>query len=79
MKTIKIIIEQHEDGFIGYPLGFTRGAIVGQGDTYEDALADTRSAIEFFIRHYGTEKFWEHIDTDAPLLNVFVAEAGMPT
>ncbi len=30
MNTITIIIEQHEDGFVGYPLGFKAGAIVGQ-------------------------------------------------
>jgi predicted RNase H-like HicB family nuclease len=57
MKNIKIVIERHEDDYVGYPLGFTRGAIVGQGDTFPDALKDTQSAIEFFIEHYGIEKF----------------------
>jgi len=23
MKQIKIVIERHEDGYVGYPLGFT--------------------------------------------------------
>jgi predicted RNase H-like HicB family nuclease len=57
MNSIKIIIEQHEDGLVGYPLGFKAGAIVGEGDTYEEALADTRSAIHFFADHYGLERF----------------------
>jgi predicted RNase H-like HicB family nuclease len=70
MNSIKIIIEQHEDGFVGYPLGFKVGAIVGQGDTYEEALRDTRSAIDFFIQHYGTAKFWDGFDFESPLLCV---------
>ena len=53
MQSVKIIIEQHEDGFVGYPLGFKAGAIVGQGDTYQEALDDTRSAIRFYVEYYG--------------------------
>ena len=64
MNNIKIVIERHEDGYVGYPLGFTRGAIVGQGDTYVEALQDTESAINFFIEHYGKEKFYEHLEPD---------------
>jgi predicted RNase H-like HicB family nuclease len=58
MQAINIIIEQHEDGFVGYPLGFKAGAIVGQGDTYEEDLSDTRSAIDFYIEHYGNLKLY---------------------
>lgn len=64
MKHIKIVIERHEDGYVGYPLGFTRGAIVGQGDTYTEALKDTESAIRFFVKHYGKKKFIDHLETD---------------
>jgi hypothetical protein len=41
MKTIKIIVEKHADGYIAYPLGL-KGIIVGEGDTYEEALADVK-------------------------------------
>jgi hypothetical protein len=30
---MKLIIEKHTDGYCGYPLGFSNGAIVGQGKT----------------------------------------------
>ncbi len=31
-KLIPIVIEEHEDGFVAYPLGI-KGVIVGEGDT----------------------------------------------
>lgn len=37
MKQIKIVVEKHPDGYVAYPLGL-KGVVVGQGDTYEDAL-----------------------------------------
>jgi predicted RNase H-like HicB family nuclease len=74
MHNIRIIIERHEDGYVGYPLGFTRGAIVGEGDTYSDALKDTESAIEFFIEHYGKEEFLKHLEAEPPALDAFIAE-----
>jgi predicted RNase H-like HicB family nuclease len=77
MNTIQIIIEQHEDGFIGYPLGFKAGAIIGQGDSYEEALADTRSAINFFIDHYGAAIFHAGFDHESPLVNAFLTETAI--
>jgi predicted RNase H-like HicB family nuclease len=53
MSSIKIIVERHEDGFIAYPVGM-RGAVVGEGDSYDEALADVRSAIQFHIETFGT-------------------------
>ena len=44
MKHIKVIVEKHADGYVAYPLGL-KGIVVGEGDTYEQALADVRSAI----------------------------------
>jgi predicted RNase H-like HicB family nuclease len=38
---IKIIVEQHSDGYVAYPLGID-GIVVGEGDTYEEALADVK-------------------------------------
>jgi len=42
---LKIVVERHSDGYVAYPLGLARGAVVGQGDTYEAALSDVRSAL----------------------------------
>jgi len=46
MKQYKVIVEKHSDGYVAYPLGL-KGVVVGQGDTYEEALADVKSAIKF--------------------------------
>jgi predicted RNase H-like HicB family nuclease len=77
MHNIKIVIERHNDGYVGYPLGFTRGAIVGQGETYAEALKDTESAIQFFIGHYGKEKFFEHLESGSPTLDAYIAETSI--
>jgi predicted RNase H-like HicB family nuclease len=47
--------------------------VVGQGDTYEAALADVKSAIKFHIETFGPEQ----IDVDPPILEAFIAEAGV--
>jgi predicted RNase H-like HicB family nuclease len=52
MKQIKIIVEKHSDCYIAYPLGI-QGVVVGEGDTYEEALNDVRSAIAFHIGTFG--------------------------
>ncbi len=72
MQTIKIIVEKHVDGYVAYPLGL-KGIVVGEGDTYEEALADVRSAIQFHIETFGPQIF----ETDSPVLEAFVAEAGV--
>lgn len=54
MKEFKIIVEKHPDGFVAYPLGL-KGVVVGEGDTYEDALSDVNSAIRFHIKSFGVE------------------------
>jgi len=55
MKPIKVIVDKHPDGYIAYPLGL-KGVVVGQGDTYEEAMADIRSAISFHIETFGLEE-----------------------
>ena len=55
MKAPKVIVEKHPDGFVAYPLGL-KGAVVGQGDRYEEALADVRSAIQFHVDTFGPEE-----------------------
>ena len=54
MKQYKIVVEKHPDGYVAYPLGI-KGIVVGQGDTYEEALADVKSAIQFHIETFGRE------------------------
>jgi predicted RNase H-like HicB family nuclease len=52
MRNIKIIVEQHDDGYVAYPIGM-KGVVIGQGDTYDEAVADVRSAIQFHIETFG--------------------------
>jgi predicted RNase H-like HicB family nuclease len=54
MQPIKIIIEKHLDGYVAYPIGI-KGIVVGEGDTYEEALSDVKSAIQFHIETFGGE------------------------
>jgi len=54
MKQYKIIMEKHPDGYVAYPLGL-KGVVVGQGESYEDALADVNSAIKFHIKTFGED------------------------
>lgn len=56
MKSLKIIIEKHEDGYVAYPLGL-KGVVVGEGDSYEEALSDVNSAINFHIETFGADAF----------------------
>ena len=49
---LKIIVEKHPDGYVAYPLGL-KGVVVGEGDTYEEALADAKSAAQFHIETFG--------------------------
>ena len=52
MKQIKIIVEKHPEGYVAYPLGL-KGVVVGEGNTYEEALTDVKSAIRFHIETFG--------------------------
>ena len=52
MRSVKIIVEKHTDGYVAYPLGL-KGVVVGEGSSYEEALADVRSAIRFHIETFG--------------------------
>ena len=72
MTQFKVIVEKHPNGYVAYPLGF-KDAVVGEGDTYEEALADVKSAIRFHIETFGRDVF----EKDSPVLEAFVAEAGV--
>ena len=70
VRQFKVIVEKHSDGYVAYPLGL-KGVVVGEGDTYEEALADVRSAIAFHIETFGEEV----LEGQIPVLEAFVAEA----
>lgn len=72
IKQFKIVVEKHPDGYVAYPLGM-KGIVVGEGDTYEEALADVKSAIRFHIETFGQDL----LDIESPVLEAFVAEAGV--
>lgn len=72
MRNVKIIVEKHEDGYVAYPLGL-KGVVVGQGDSYEEALADVRSAIRFHVETFGDEV----LEAEPAVLEAFVAEASV--
>jgi predicted RNase H-like HicB family nuclease len=54
LKQFKIIVEKHADGYIAYPLDID-GVVIGEGDTYEEALDDVQSAIQFHVETFGVE------------------------
>ena len=72
MRQFKIIVEKHSEGYVAYPLGL-KGVVVGQGDTYEEALSDVKSAIRFHIDSFGEEV----LEVEPPVLEAFVAETGV--
>lgn len=71
VRQFKVIVEKHSDGYVAYPFGL-KGIVVGEGDTYEEALTDVKSAIAFHIETFGEEV----LEGETPVLEAFVAEAG---
>ncbi|MCK6630522.1 MAG: type II toxin-antitoxin system HicB family antitoxin [Anaerolineae bacterium] len=72
LKQFKIIVEKHPDTYIAYPLGL-KGVVVGEGETYEAALADVKSAIQFHIETFGSEV----MEVELLILEAFIAEAAV--
>lgn len=72
MRNVKIIIEKHSDGFVAYPLGL-KGVVVGEGDSYESALTNVKSAIEFHIETFGAEVF----DDEGQAVEAYLTETGV--
>lgn len=70
---VKIVVEKHPDAYVAYPIGM-KGVVVGQGATYEEALADVRSAIRFHIETFGPEA----LPGESPVLEAFIAETTLP-
>jgi len=71
MRQLKIIVEKHPEGYVAYPLGL-KGVVVGEGETYEEALADVKSAIKFHMETFGREIF----ETEE-IIETFVAEVAV--
>ena len=71
-KQLKVIVEKHSDGYVAYPLG-CKGVVVGEGDSYDEALADLKSAISFHVQSFGAEV----LESDPQVLEVFVGETGV--
>jgi len=72
-KQFKVIVEKHPDGYVAYPLGL-KGIVVGEGDTYEEALADVKSAIRFHIETFGRDVLEEGLS----IPEAFVAKREYP-
>jgi predicted RNase H-like HicB family nuclease len=72
MRQFKVVVEKHPDGYVAYPLAL-KGVVVGQGDTYEEALSDVKSAIRFHIESFGEEV----LEVEPRIVEAFVAEAGV--
>ena len=68
----KIVVEKHPDGYIAYPLGL-KGVVVSEGDSYDEALENVKSAIKFHIETFGKEVFEE----EEPVLEAYVEETGV--
>lgn len=69
MRQFKVVVEKHPDGYVAYPLG-VKGVVVGEGDTYEEALQDVNSAIKFHIESFGDEV----IELESPVLDAFLTD-----
>ena len=69
LKQFKITVEKHPDVYVAYPLGL-KGVVVGEGDTYEEALNDVKSAITFHVETFGKEVF----EDEPSVLEAFIAE-----
>lgn len=71
MKNIKIVVEKHPEGYVAYPLG-VQGVVVGEGNSYGEALKDVRSAILFHVETFGESV----LESQSSILEAFVAEAS---
>lgn len=69
MRQIKLLVERHPDGYVAHPLG-VKGVVVGEGGTYEEALADVKSALKFHIETFGNDS----LSVDPPVLDAFLTE-----
>ena len=63
MRAMNIVVERYPDTYVAYPLG-VKGVVAGEGGTYEAAVADLKSALEFHIETFGHDA----LDVAPPIL-----------
>ncbi len=73
MRNVRFIVEKHSDGFVAYPIGIW-GVVVGEGDTYEEALEDAKSAVRAHVETFGQEVF----EAEEQASEVYLTEAEVP-
>lgn len=71
MRSFKIVVEHHEDGYVAYPVGL-QGVVIGEGNTVDEALADVRSAIRFHLDTFGDKAVEEEP------IDVVLADLSIP-
>jgi len=71
-EAVKVVVERNADGFVAYPIG-VKGIVVGQGDTFEEALANVKSAIQFHIETFGPSVVEDAAVLDATVVEVQIA------
>ena len=69
-RRIKVIVQRAEDGYVAYPLGI-KGVVVGDGNTFEEALENVKSAINFHLKTFGDEV----LEQMAASEDIYVTEA----
>lgn len=74
-QTLEIVVERNSDGCVEQPLGRPSGVVVGQGDSYEEALSDHRPAIAFHVATSGDAALAPARYN--PILYAFIAEAAL--
>jgi len=72
VREVKIVVEKHPEGYIAYPIGL-KGVVIGQGDTYEEALQDVKSAIQFHIETFGSEV----LEEESSVEEAYIAAANL--
>jgi predicted RNase H-like HicB family nuclease len=63
-EVFSVLLEQHADGFVAHTVGL-RGVIVGQGDTWEEAIGDVTSAIQFHVETFQAGIFRDSSTPDS--------------
>jgi hypothetical protein len=62
LGNIHFMVVSHRGSYTSYPLG-VEGIVVGQGDTFEEALESAKSATLFHIESFGLEHL---LSTESP-------------
>ena len=72
-RQIKVIVEKHPDGYVAYPLGI-KGVVIGQGNSYKEAIDDVQSAISFHVETFGPDSL---VDSESPVIEAFATDVAV--